>query len=199
MTLPEGKAGKALALGLCGILLLLVALVVIRPLVEFHAGMRDELSLLVGQRVRLARLESELPRLQQQVAELKAEKQVDDAGLLLPDASDAVAAAALQTKLKALGASAGADINSVESLAPRRQDGFRRIGVRVAMTCDLQALTAILSGLATAKPPLFVDNLDVRYNGLAAQQTGDAAPMMNVGFDVYGYRADSAQTADSRG
>ena len=199
MTLPEGKAGKALALGLCGILLVLAGRVVVQPLIEFHANQQEELALLGAQRARLARVQGELPELRQQVSDLRQQKQATDGQLLLPESSDAVAAATLQTKIKALGASLGAEINSVESLVPQPQDGFRRVGVRVVIRGDLNALTGILSALATTRPPLFVDNLEIRNGSFSAQPGSDTTSPMNIGMDVYGFRVNIAQTADTRG
>jgi len=179
---------------------LLVGTVVVQPLIALHGDMREELTLLNAQRVRFARLEAELPQLRGLVSELRAQKPASDASLLLTDSSDAVASAALQTKIKSLGGSLGAEISSVESLVPqRREGGFRRVGVRVAIKGDLTALTGILSALATARPPLFVDNLEIRNGGFTGQQTNDPAPVMSVGMEVYGYRTDSGQSADFRG
>ena len=198
MTLPEGRPGKILALGVCFLLVALVGLSVVRPAAQFHGQMHDELRLLDAQRLRLAKLENELPKLREQVEELKKRKENNESSLLLSDSSDSVAAAELQTKIQALGTSLGADISSVESLAARREDGFRRIGIRVMIVCDQKALTGLLKALTTAQPPLFVDNLEIRNgNQMAAQ--GGSAPKLNIGLEIYGYRVASAQTADSQG
>src|SRR5690349_5649473 len=100
MTLPEGRPGKILALGVCFILITLVGLSVVRPAIQFHGQMRNELHLLDAQRLRLARLEGELPKLREQVEELKKQKENIDNSLLLSDSSDSVAAAELQTKIQ---------------------------------------------------------------------------------------------------
>lgn len=187
-----------MALGVCLILVALIGLSVVRPAVQLHGQMHDELRLLDAQRLRLSKLESELPKLREQVEALKKQKENNDNSLLLSDSSDSVAAAELQTKIQALGTSLGAEISSVESLVARREDGFRRIGIRVMIVCDQKALIGLLKALTTAQPPLFVDNLEIR-NGNQMVPQGGAAPKLNIGLEVYGYRVASAQTADSQG
>ena len=164
MVLPEGKAGKALALGIGALALLLMYAAIVRPVVAGYGGLQDDLAGLTAQRTRLVALEAELPELQARAADLRTRKQAEEGKFLLPAASDSVAAASLQAKVQSLGKSRNADISSVESLAPRVQDGFRRIGVRVVISCDLHALTGILSALASAQPVLYVENLEVRAN-----------------------------------
>lgn len=198
MTLPEGRPGKILALGVCLVLIVMVGFSVVRPVVTLHGQMRDELRLLDSQRIRLSKLEGELPQLREQVEDLKKQEEDSENSLLLADTSDAVAAAELQTKLKALSASLGAEVSSVENLMLRHEGGFRRIGIRVMLVSDQKALTGILTALATVKPPLFVDNLEIRNSSQVMQQS-EAAPKLNIGLDVYGYRDGNAQAADSRG
>jgi len=197
MTLPDGKAGRSLAIAIGGALLALAYLSVVQPLGRLYGGMRDELADLTMQRARLGRIERELPRLQTAVDDMK--RRAADKNLLLADASDAVAAASLQTRLQALAANERAEISSVESLPPKAQEGFRRVGIRAVVTADLTALTGILRELAATRPPLFVENLDIRNNGLVGKQAPGTAPTLNVSFEVYGFRAaDAPQTVVSR-
>lgn len=196
MTLPDGRAGRILALAIAGALLALSYLSVVRPLVALHGDMREELSDLALQRARLRKIESELPRLQAAVEDMK--RRSGEKTLLLSDPSDAVAAASLQTRLQGFAAGEGAEVSSVESLPPKVQEGFRRVGVRAVITCDLGALTAILRALSAARPPLFVENLDIRNNGITSRQAAGAAPALNISFDVYGFRLDGTQTVVSR-
>ena len=199
MTLPEGRTGKILALVLVAGFLALAYLSAVRPLVALYADMADELSDLSVQRARLQAIESELPRLQAAVDEMR--RRADERSLLLAEPSDAVAAAAVQTRLQALAGAEGVEVSSVESFAPKVQDGFRRVGVRAVITCDLTALTGIVRALSSARPPLFIENLDIRNNGIVAKPSATvaaAAPALNVSFDVYGFRPDGNQTVVSR-
>jgi general secretion pathway protein M len=199
MVPPEGRAGKALALGICAVLVLLVYAAVVRPLVGAYDDLKDDLANASAQRDRLVSLEAELPALRQRVEELRNRKQADEGKYLLPAASDSVAAAALQSKVQALGRARGAEVSSVESLAPKVEDGFRRVAVRVVISCDLQALTGILSSLVTSQPVLYVENLEIRSNGGTAGAQSGTVPLLTVGMDVYGYRAEETNAAGDRG
>jgi hypothetical protein len=196
MSLPDGIAGKALALAIVAALLLLVGASVVAPLFLLHADMRDELADLQAQQTHLSLLESQLPALRVMVRDLK--RREDQAALLLPGSGDAVASAALQTRLTSFAAADAAEISSVESLPPMARDGFRRIGVHAVVTGNLTQLSGMLKSIAAARPPLFVDNLEMRHNGFSPQQGAAASPVLNVGLDVYGFRADAAQTVDAR-
>jgi general secretion pathway protein M len=196
MTLPEGRPGRLLALGIALAVLALTYLSVARPLTALHAGMKDELADLAMQRARLRKIEADLPRLQATVDSMK--RRATESSLVLTETSDAVAAAALQSRLQAIASAEGAEMSSVESLSPKVQEGFRRVGVRAVVTCDLTALAAILRTLSAARPPLFVENLDIRNNGLTGRQAAAVAPPLNVSFDVYGFRVDGPQTVVSR-
>jgi general secretion pathway protein M len=196
MALPDGNAGKVLALALCGLVVMLVYAAVGVPLIRLHLAMQEEQADLNMQRTRLQRLERQVPALRTAVADMK--QRTDQSSMLLPGASDTVAAAALQTQLAALAAAESAPISSVESLSPKVQDGFRRIGVRVVVTADLEQFTGILRTIASARPPLFVDNLEMRNNGIATQQNRTAGAPLNVGMDVYGFRADTAQAVGAQ-
>src|SRR5258708_2972582 len=71
MTLPDGRAGRILALAMAGGLLALAYLSAVRPLVARHGDMREELSDLALQRARLRKIEGELPRLQATIEDMK--------------------------------------------------------------------------------------------------------------------------------
>jgi hypothetical protein len=45
---------------------------------------------------------------------------------------------------------------------------------------------------------LFVDNLEMRNNGIATQQNRTAGAPLNVGMDIYGFRADTAQAVGAQ-
>ena len=196
MTLPEGTIGRLLALGLCGLILVSLQALVVRPLLSLYDGMQGELGDLQMQRARLSHLEAEMPKLKARVLALKQQSRRDSP--LLPETSDAMAAAGLQTRLQGIAKSKGVEISSVESLPPRAKSGFRRIGVRVVLRADLPALTAILQALGESRPPLFVDNLEIRNSISFVPQRSDASPVLNVGLYLYGYRLDNMKTAEAR-
>ena len=197
MVLPDGYAGKALALGLLAVMLGLGGLLIVRPMVTVYGEMAEELALLDSQGARLARIEAALPAMRAQLAVLKQRQDEFHESLLLAGASDAVAAAALQTTVKKLGAASGAEITSVEILAPRSKDGFRRVGIRLVTSSDQPGLRALLHALATSRPPLFVDSMDIRSN--RAQPDARESAKLSIALDIYGFRLEDSQAADGRG
>ncbi|MBV8536354.1 MAG: hypothetical protein JO128_12215 [Alphaproteobacteria bacterium] len=196
MTLPDGRAGRSLALAIAVGAAVLVYLSAVDPLIGLYGTMQDELNDLALRRAHLRKVAGEVPRLQAAVAEMK--RNAAENGLWLSDPSDAVAAASLQARLQRLAASDRAEISAVENLSPKVEDGFHRVGVRATLSGDLFALTDLLRALTTSQPPLFVENLDVRNNGILSRQTANAVPPLNISFDVYGFRVDAPQKAAAR-
>ncbi len=196
MTLPDGRGGRLLALAITMGLSVLVYLSAVEPLVGLYGAMQDELSDLVLRRAHLRKIAGEVPQLQAAVADAK--RSAGESRLWLSDPSDAVAAASLQARLQGLAASDRAEISAVENLPPKVEDAFHRVGVRATLTGDLFALTDLLRALTASQPQLFVENLDVRNNGVLSRQSPNAMPLLNISFDVYGFRFDDLQKVVAR-
>ena len=198
MTLPEGRSGKILAVGLLALFLALAYLAVLRPLQQFYAQRADELTEKRDRLERLERVAAELPGLRSMLTQLRSSTKRTE--LLLEGSSDAVASATLQSKLKDLIAQVGADMTSAESLPPNPRGDFRRVGVRVVMVGELEMLAAVLNSIQLARPPLFVDDIEIRNrnNFVVAAKTPDKSPLLNIAFYVYGYRGNAAQTSETQ-
>lgn len=181
--LPEGNAGKALALGVCLVLLAIFHLVAVQPLIGLYQDGQQRLDEQRELVARLQRTVGSLPDLRTAAAKGAQEKS-SVAELLLPGASDAVAAASLQSTVKKLVSDGGATLSSAEILPARTDDNLRRIGLRATFSGDLHALTTFLRGIETAHPLLYVDNLEIRGGGGEAR----SAPLAIV-FEVYGFPA----------
>ncbi len=124
--LPSGRAGQALASGLLALVLLLTWIVVVSPLIAWHA----DRSLLLQQRqelaARMALLTQSLPQLERQAAEGTGPVP----GAIIEATSDAVAAAILQQAVQDMAARSGATLSSTEALPAEQLPGYRRIGPR---------------------------------------------------------------------
>lgn len=182
-SLPEGVIGKVLALGIAGVLLILVYFVAVAPLLGLYADREQALDERTAQAAMLDRSVHDLPRLRALAAEVQ--KQAPASDLLLPASIDAVAAATLQSTVKDIVEQNGTSLTSTEILPPRAQDQFRRVGIHVSFATNQRLLTAVLKGIETAHPLMFVDNLDIRGAGQANQ----ADPNLTVAFDVSGFPA----------
>jgi hypothetical protein len=106
----------------------------------------------------------------------------------LEGASDAIASATLQTRIEELAASVGATIGSTESLPAEVRGGYRRIGLRYALSGPYETLVKLLAKLETATPPLVIDNLAV--HGVLRRPGTAAVSTLDAGLDVYGFRSN---------
>jgi general secretion pathway protein M len=190
--MPTGRRGRLLALGLVLITLGGLYFMAVAPLLDLYAGRQQQLE---DGRMLLPRLQAAaatLPELRARVAELHEAARTRK--VTLDGASDAIASANLQSRIDALAASVGAMIGSTESLPAESSNGYRRIGLRFALSGSYETLVKLLAKLEEATPPLIVDNLQIhgvlRRPGLPADAEAD--PGLDAGFDVYGFRnADS--------
>ncbi|HXJ01739.1 MAG TPA: type II secretion system protein GspM [Micropepsaceae bacterium] len=183
--LPEGNAGKAAALAILVIVVAAVYFAILSPVLAFYDSNAERLE----QRRELVRRDrnavNDLPRLRA-LAKQRG-KNPPGADLLLAGASDAIAAAALQSSLKDMVEEEGAKITSAATLPPESDGAFRRVGVRVAFAGDLQLLTTVLLGIEAAHPVLSVGNLELHTAG--ESEGGDENPNLSIALDVFGYRA----------
>jgi general secretion pathway protein M len=170
----------ALALLLAVVALPLLA--IMGPLLDAHAARDAEIAELQAKAMRLDAIAATKPELTRHRDELTARR--DRSSLLLSGASEALAAAALQNSLKAAAARAGGELRSTQALAVTEDKGFRRIAVRALLATDTDGLRTLLHAVESARPPLFVDALEVR--GRARQDEADE-PRLDIRIDVFGY------------
>jgi general secretion pathway protein M len=183
-TLPDGRRGKALALGLLALLALAFHLAILSPVLAVYEERAERLE----QRRELARryenAAKDLPRLRAS-AEEGGEASPDE-DLLLTGSSDAIAAAMLQSQLKELVEEEGATLASAAMLPAADAGAFRRVGVRVAFAGDLTLLTSVLRNLDEERPVLATGNFELRAGNA---EDSDDNPTLTVALDVFGYRA----------
>jgi general secretion pathway protein M len=173
-----------LALGLLLAAVAAVYFVVVAPLLGIYAERR---ALVEDRQMLLPRLHAaadELPVLQARVEQLRAS--AGTRKITLEGASDAIAAANLQSRIEELAASVGATIGSTESLPAEARSGYRRIGLRYVLSGSYETLVKFLAKLETATPPLVIDNLHI--HGVLRRPGTPAATGLDAGLDVYAYR-----------
>ncbi|MBV8504341.1 MAG: hypothetical protein JOZ11_00770 [Alphaproteobacteria bacterium] len=157
---------------------------VVSPLLGFYAQRAEVLE---NRRMLLPRLlatADELPGLRARVEQLRAA--AGTRKITLEGASDAIAAATLQSRIEELAASAGATIGSTESLPAEARSGYRRIGLRYVLSGSYETLVKFLAKLQAATPPLVIDNLHI--HGVLRRPGTPAAAGLDAGLDVYAYR-----------
>lgn len=182
--MPTGRRGRFLALSLLFVALGGVYLVVVSPLRDLYM---ERATVVENQRMLLPRLRAtadELPALRTRVEQLRTAAGARK--ITLEGASDAIAAATLQSRIEELATSVGATIGSTESLLAEARSGYRRIGLRYVLSGPYETLVKFLAKLEAATPPLVIDNLHI--HGVLRRPGTPAAAGLDAGLDVYGYR-----------
>jgi hypothetical protein len=180
-----------LALSLVLVALGGVYLLAVVPLVDLYA---QRAAVLENRRALIPRLKAaaeELPALRARVEQLRAA--AGTRKVTIEGASDAIAAATLQSRIEELAASVGATIGSTESLPAEARSGYRRIGLRYVLSGPFETLAKFLAKLETATPPLVIDNLHI--HGVLRRPGAPAAAGLDAGLDVYGYRGSENSVA----
>jgi general secretion pathway protein M len=107
--------------------------------------------------------------------------------------SEALAAATLQERLKAVIARHDGQLRSTQDLSTLSENELTRVGVRVQMIGDIEALSKIFHDLESGRPYLFLDNIDLRPTGSrrsrnrAPNQAADVEVALMARYDVFGY------------
>jgi hypothetical protein len=182
--LPTGRQGQLLALALLLAALGAIYLFAAAPLLELYA---ERATAVENARMLVPRLKTtadELPGLRARAAELRATASTHK--VTLDGSSDAIASANLQSHIAELAASAGVTIGSTESLPTEMRGGYRRIGLRYALSGPYESLVKFLARLDAATPPLVVDSLSI--HGVMRRPGTPAASALDAGLDVYGFR-----------
>jgi general secretion pathway protein M len=159
LTLPEGRAGQALAIAVTIIVAAAIWLGVVMPLLGWYAGQSDALATAQLEAAHLQALQASLPELRRRIAETAIQSSA--AEVLLQGGSDAIAGANLQAALNTLATQAGASLDSTESVPAEASGGLRRIGVAVSLTATWPTLVAFLTAIDLASPRMIVSDLTV--------------------------------------
>jgi general secretion pathway protein M len=183
--LATGRQGQLLALLLLLVALSGVYLLAAAPLIDVYG----ERSAAVENRhmlvPRLKAAAAELPGLRARAAELRASAGTHK--LTMEGSSDAIASANLQSHIAEVAASVGVTIGSTESLPAEVRGGYRRIGLRYALSGPYETLVKFLAKkLDAATPPLVIDNLSI--HGVLRRPGTAAVSALDAGLDVYGFR-----------
>jgi hypothetical protein len=153
----------------------------LRDLYEQRAALLEDRRLLLP---RLRAVAEEPPALRERVEQLRSA--AGSRKITLEGASDAIAAATLQSRIEELATSVGATIGSTESLPAEVRSGYRRIGLRYVLSGQYETLVKFLAKLEAATPPLVIDNLHI--HGVLRRPGTPAAAGLDAGLDVYAYR-----------
>jgi general secretion pathway protein M len=186
LTLPDGRRGQALALGITLIAAGLLWLVVISSLVGWYEARNTVLAQKRALAAHMLALERQVPALRSTVAHLGAGD--GTAAMLVAGKSDAIAGANLQSALQDLAARAGTSLDSVAMEPARAAGALRRISVQVSVTVKhWSVLVAMLRTIETAAPRMIVDSISLT----TSRQPGMGQPTsIQADISVTGFRAE---------
>jgi general secretion pathway protein M len=183
-TLPEGRAGQALAVAITLLAMAVLWLSAVSPVIGWYGSRAAALAAERQEIAHATLLRASLPGLR--IASAAAARLADASGILLTGGSDAIAAANLQSALQTLAAENNASFDSIATVPPLAGPSLRRIGVQVSVTATWPLLIALLAAIETAHPRMIVDQLTVTSPG---QTDGGPDAPLQAGFTVSAFRA----------
>lgn len=113
---------------------------------------------------------------------------IQRSGFYVRAETEPLAAAKVQENLRRIVAQSGGELKSVQSLQSEDVDGLVRIGLRVLLQGEYEALITIMHDLEAREPLMFMDN--VKISAAARRQrsrTVDVDVTFSLVFDLYGF------------
>lgn len=188
--LKIGKINKSRlsALGLLLGVVVLLYLAIVAPLAGLAHGYSDSAEELQFRLERLRKVAAEKDGLMRRLESIRAGEQSDDRFLARTTA--ALASAELQTQIKQAVGEAGGELTSTQVIPEHNEERFTRVAVKVRMNGSTEVLKEVLYRFESAKPMLFVENLNIRPIRIPRNPAlkNQAIPdKLSVDFDVVGY------------
>ncbi len=156
-SLPTGRRGQALAIGLTFVALAIVWVGLASPLLDWYGQRQEQLAQRQTLVARMAALAATAPELQRQVAA----GSVDTRPVLLTGATEAIAGAVLQQRLQDMSERALVRMTSAEVLAAEPSGPYRRIRVHIAVSGPWSRLVSLFSAIDQATPHMLVSEIQV--------------------------------------
>lgn len=174
--LPEGRAGRALAVGAALLLLLLLWEAIGSPLTGWY---HDRAQALAGQDAlerRMQGLAVQLPALRREAAAAPHAGPVP----LIQGASDALASAALQEQVQQMATGLGATLSSTENLPASQAGAYRRVGVRISITAPFEVMVRLIAAIEQATPAMLIDDLQMHGSRILMQTSSPLEGSMTI-------------------
>jgi general secretion pathway protein M len=182
MTLPHGKRGQAVALGLLLAMLSLVWIGVVAPLADLYQERALALQARQGLAAQMRGLAASLPGLRAAATAEPDRRRSTSLGLT--GATDALAAANLQTLVGQIASGSGITISSIDTIIPQNSPWGRRIGVSLRINGSYRSIVIFLHRILSAQPKMVVDDLEL-HNTTAAGATDQS---LDGSVSVSGFR-----------
>lgn len=179
---------RLLAVALLAAVVVVAMTVVVLPLAERWAALRDERAQAAELAARLAAIAAER---ETRAAELEAAREaIADAGLYLEAESPALAGARMGEILRQVAEQHGAEVRSVRVVEGGEADRKAgRVALNVAMRGQWADLFPVLHALESGEPYFFVRAFTISARG--RRRPGgvqeDAEQILELQFELYGY------------
>jgi general secretion pathway protein M len=151
------------------------------PLIGWYQDRADELTQRHALLARMQAVAETLPDLERRSGGVRPAP-----AALLPGATDALAAAAMQSAVQAMAAASGADLASMETLPAEARGGYRRIALRVSLSASWPVLVDLLRSAGQQQPRMLVDDVQFRASPM---QVREAAAPVSASFTLLAFRA----------
>ncbi|CAI8834946.1 type II secretion system protein GspM [Methylocaldum szegediense] len=179
---------QLLALGLLVGVIALFYLTAIAPLVDTAREYRETVDELRFRLQRYQKVAAEKDDLLAKLEQIKAAGKQDERFIARDTA--ALASADLQSMVKEIVSQAGGELTSTQVIPERKEENFTRIAVKIRVNGSTDVLREVLHSIETAKPMLFVENLNIRPIRMPRNIGGKPSqPVDKLSFDcdVIGY------------
>ena len=159
-TAPVSRLQRLLSVALLLLLLLGAYILIDRYLLGQYEFYQDNIAELQDRLQRVRNIIAMRPDLEARLQQTRQDDSID--AYYLQQSSSTLAATELQQLVKSAIESNGGDLVSTQILPVSDEGAFSRIAIRVQMTGDTATLQKMLHTLESARPLLFVDNLQIR-------------------------------------
>ncbi len=184
-TMPTWVSRLA-AIGLLAAVIAAVAVFAVLPTLQAYDDTEIALARAKEQVIGFERVARGRSAYEARLQELTARESASQ--VYLQGGTDALAAARLQDQVSGVIERHGGTVRSIQSLPGQDDEEFRRVSVRVQFTGTTESLFQAVYSLETARPFVFIDNLDIRNRRSrrrANQQTDN--PALSITLDLSGF------------
>lgn len=190
--MPASLSRYAALLILVAVVATVVAAVAV-PLLALKASHEETLADLEARLARLQSVNAGRSSLEAQLAALDSADQTSRK--LAKETSAPLAAAALQSRVKALAARSGSALTSSQVQTLTRDDRFERVSLRLQMDGDVSSLHRFLTLLQSETPSIFVNSLQISSISRGKNSANDIySPVpLRWAVETYAYRRAEEQ------
>ncbi len=182
---------RALAVALLVAAVALIATGMVLPAVERFEAIADGVSDTTAALARFSAVAARLPRLEAEDAALKKAFAAQDG--FLKATNDSLIAAELQNRIKSAVERNGGQLKSTQILPTRDENGVRKIGARVEITGNADAISRIWYEMETGAPFLFIDSFDIEGRQVPRRdRAGPPVIALQTRFEVAAYAREPA-------